>query len=145
MGNDINFKSGYSKVNGLKMYYEIHGQGKPFVLIHGGGPTIETSFGNLIPLLSKDRQIIAMDLQAHGHMGDRETDLTDEKEGKNQLLVTFELIPLFERVQLKVTHKDLSGEAWQVVSLGWSAILPSLKSLLETGVPISSTTRRWKG
>jgi len=48
MADNSNFKSGYSEVNGLKMYYEIYGQGKPLVLIHGGGSTIETSFGRVI-------------------------------------------------------------------------------------------------
>jgi len=38
--DSLTFKNGYSEVNGLKMYYEIHGQGKPIVLIHGGGSTI---------------------------------------------------------------------------------------------------------
>src|ERR1700712_4064070 len=71
-----NFKSGYSEVGGMNMYYEIYGQGKPLVLIHGGGSTIQTTYGNIIPLLSKDRQIIAMDLQAHGRTGDRPTDLS---------------------------------------------------------------------
>ncbi len=61
-----NFKSGYSEVNGLKMYYEIQGQGRPLVLIHGGGSTIETSFGLILPLLAKSRQIIAVEMQAHG-------------------------------------------------------------------------------
>jgi pimeloyl-ACP methyl ester carboxylesterase len=75
-----NFKSGYSEVNGLKMYYEIYGEGKPLVLIHGGGSTIETSFGNIIPLLSKSRQVIAIELQAHGHTNDRNTDLTFEQD-----------------------------------------------------------------
>ena len=70
------FNSGYSKVNGLDMYYEIHGTGKPIVLIHGGGSTIETTFGNLIPLLSKGRQVIAVELQAHGHTADRSTALS---------------------------------------------------------------------
>src|SRR4030095_1633417 len=70
------FKSGYSDVNGLKMYYEIYGQGKPLVLIHGGGSTIETSFGRIIPLLSKHRQIIGVELQAHGHTHDRHSNLT---------------------------------------------------------------------
>ena len=64
---DNNFKSGYSEVNGLKMYYEIYGQGKPLVLIHGGGSTIQTTFGRIIPLLANHRQIIAVELQAHGH------------------------------------------------------------------------------
>lgn len=42
--DSLTFKNGYSEVNGLKMYYEIHGQGKPLILIHGGGSTIETNF-----------------------------------------------------------------------------------------------------
>ncbi|MDQ2719638.1 MAG: alpha/beta hydrolase [Bacteroidota bacterium] len=75
-----NFKSGYSEVNGLKMYYEIYGHGKPLVLIHGGGSTIQTTFGRIIPLLSKHRQIIGVELQAHGHTNDRDTDLTSEQD-----------------------------------------------------------------
>jgi pimeloyl-ACP methyl ester carboxylesterase len=74
------FKNGYSGVNGLKMYYEIYGQGTPLVLIHGGGSTIQTSFGNLIPLLVKHRQIIALELQAHGRTNDRDSDLTFEQD-----------------------------------------------------------------
>lgn len=74
------FKNGYEEVNGLKMYYEIYGKGKPLVLIHGGGSTIQTTYGNIIPLLSKHRQIIAMDLQAHGRTGDRPTDLSFEQD-----------------------------------------------------------------
>jgi pimeloyl-ACP methyl ester carboxylesterase len=65
-------KSGYAVVNGLNMYYEIYGEGTPLVLVHGGGSTIQTSFGRVIPELSKHRQIIAMELQAHGRTGDRE-------------------------------------------------------------------------
>ncbi len=74
--SNSNFKSGYSDVNGIKMYYEICGEGKPLVLIHGGGSFIQTSFGNLIPYLVNHRQIIAMDLQAHGRTGDRDADLS---------------------------------------------------------------------
>lgn len=66
------FKSGYSDVNGIKMYYEIHGKGEPLVLIHGGGSTIETSFGRFLPLASKHFKVIAMDLQAHGRTEDRD-------------------------------------------------------------------------
>lgn len=71
MRDTVSVKSGYSDVNGLKMYYEIHGSGKPLVLIHGGGSTIETSFGRIIPYLAKDRQVIGLELQAHGHTNDR--------------------------------------------------------------------------
>jgi len=55
--------SGYSLVNGISMYYEIYGQGQPLVLIHGGGSTLETSFGRVIPLFAKTRQVIAVELQ----------------------------------------------------------------------------------
>ena len=61
----------YSSVNGIKMYYEIHGAGTPLVLIHGGGSTINTSFGRILPLLAKTHKVIAVELQAHGHTSDR--------------------------------------------------------------------------
>jgi pimeloyl-ACP methyl ester carboxylesterase len=62
---------GYLNVNGIKMYYEKYGKGNPLVLIHGGGSTIQTTFGKIIPELSKDNQIIAVELQGHGHTSDR--------------------------------------------------------------------------
>jgi pimeloyl-ACP methyl ester carboxylesterase len=65
---------GYAPVNGLELYYEIHGNpakdGVPLVLLHGGGSTIETSFGKLVPLVSKARQVIAFEQQGHGHTAD---------------------------------------------------------------------------
>jgi pimeloyl-ACP methyl ester carboxylesterase len=63
---------GYAPINGLKMYYEIHGSGNmPLVLIHGGGSTIDTSFGNIMPWFSAHRKVIAVELQAHGRTNDR--------------------------------------------------------------------------
>jgi len=73
-------KKGYADVNGIKMYYEIYGQGKPLVLIHGGGSTIQTTFGSIIPLLSQNRQLIGVELQAHGHTSDRNSDLSFEQD-----------------------------------------------------------------
>ncbi len=60
-------RSGYAAVNGLRMYYEIHGTGRPLVLLHGGLGTIDTMFGQLLPLLARDRQVVAVELQGHGH------------------------------------------------------------------------------
>jgi pimeloyl-ACP methyl ester carboxylesterase len=60
-----------ASVNGIKMYYEIHGTGRPLVLIHGGGSTITTTFGKILPLLAKTHMAIAVELQAHGHTSDR--------------------------------------------------------------------------
>lgn len=60
----------YAPVNGLALYYEIHGSGFPLVLIHGGGSTIETSFGRILPDLARHFQVIAVEMQAHGHTKD---------------------------------------------------------------------------
>jgi len=79
-GDSLTFKSGYSEVNGLEIYYEIYGQGKPLVLIHGGGSTIQTNFEKIIPLLAKNRKVIALELQAHGRTNDRNVDLTFEQD-----------------------------------------------------------------
>jgi len=62
--------SGYAPVNGLSMYYEIHGTGRPLVLMHGGLTTIDLSFGQLLPGLAASRQAIGVELQGHGHTAD---------------------------------------------------------------------------
>ncbi len=63
------FKSDYAPVNGLRMYYEIHGSGEPLVLMHGGVGGIEM-FGPNLQALSAGHQVIAVNLQAHGHTAD---------------------------------------------------------------------------
>jgi len=73
------FESGYAPVNGLKMYYEIHGRGEPLVLLHGGGSTIGTSFGRVLPIFAQTRKVIAIEEQAHGHTGDIDRPLTFEQ------------------------------------------------------------------
>src|SRR5690349_14208558 len=62
-------QTGYAPVNGLKMYYEIHGTGKPLILIHGAYMTID-AMGEIIPKLAESRQVIAVELQGHGRTGD---------------------------------------------------------------------------
>jgi pimeloyl-ACP methyl ester carboxylesterase len=62
----------YATVNGLHMYYEIVGTGRPLVLIHGAASTIQTTFGRLLPSLAKTHKIIAVELQAHGHSDNRD-------------------------------------------------------------------------
>lgn len=60
-------ESGYAPVNGIKVYYEVYGNGKPLVLLHGAFMTIDMNWGELIPELSKTRKVIAVELQGHGH------------------------------------------------------------------------------
>ena len=59
--------SGYVPVNGIKVYYEVYGEGRPIVLLHGAFYTIDMNWGQLIPDLSKTRKVIAIEFQGHGH------------------------------------------------------------------------------
>lgn len=70
----------YAQINGLKLYYEICGDGFPLVLIHGGGSTIQTTFGIILPMLAKNRMVIAVEMQAHGHTTDIDRPLSFEQD-----------------------------------------------------------------
>ncbi len=59
----------YADVNGLKMYYETHGEGKPLILLHGGLGGVDM-FAQLLPALAEGRQVIAVELQGNGHTAD---------------------------------------------------------------------------
>jgi pimeloyl-ACP methyl ester carboxylesterase len=62
--------TGYAPVNGLQMWYELHGEGRPLVLLHGNLSTIGVDFGGIIPSLAKGRQVVGVEQQAHGHTAD---------------------------------------------------------------------------
>jgi pimeloyl-ACP methyl ester carboxylesterase len=68
----------YAEVNGLKMYYEIHGSGRPLVLLHGAFGFAE-GWGSLLPTLTKTHQLIAIELQGHGHTNDIDRPLSFEQ------------------------------------------------------------------
>ena len=71
-------QSGYAPVNGLKMYYEVYGEGKPLVLLHGSFMSIDMTFSQLIPELSKTRKIIAVEFQGDGRTADIERPFSAE-------------------------------------------------------------------
>src|SRR5215510_970347 len=71
-------KTGYAPVNGLRMYYEIHGQGDPVVLLHGAFMTITNNWTEMIAKLSKSRQVIAVEMQGHGRTADIDRDFSYE-------------------------------------------------------------------
>ncbi|WP_073080478.1 alpha/beta fold hydrolase [Chitinophaga jiangningensis] len=90
----------YADVNGLHLYYEIHGQGQPLVLLHGGGSTIETTYGRVLPDLAKDFLVIAVELQAHGHTKDIDRPLSFQQDADD----VAELLR-----QLNVSRADFMG------------------------------------
>jgi pimeloyl-ACP methyl ester carboxylesterase len=67
-------RRGRAPVNGISMYYEVHGDvpGVPLVLLHGGGSTIDSSYGRVLPLFARHRTVIALEEQAHGRTTDRD-------------------------------------------------------------------------
>jgi pimeloyl-ACP methyl ester carboxylesterase len=70
--------TGYAPVNGLKMYYEIHGSGEPLVLLHGAFMAITGDWNDWINELSKTRKVIAVEMQGHGRTADINRDITYE-------------------------------------------------------------------
>lgn len=70
--------TGYAPVNGLKMYYEVHGSGDPVVLLHGAFMTITNNWTRWIDELAKTRKVIAVEMQGHGRTADIPRDITSE-------------------------------------------------------------------
>jgi pimeloyl-ACP methyl ester carboxylesterase len=70
-------QTGYAPVNGLEMYHEIRGSGRPLVVLHGAYMTID-SMGEIVPELAETRQVIAVELQAHGRTADIDRPLSYE-------------------------------------------------------------------
>jgi pimeloyl-ACP methyl ester carboxylesterase len=70
-------KGSYASVNGLQLYYEVHGAGEPLILLHGGLGAIQM-FGEVLASLAQNRQVIAVDLQAHGRTADIDRELRFE-------------------------------------------------------------------
>jgi pimeloyl-ACP methyl ester carboxylesterase len=92
--------SGYAPVNGIKVYYEVYGEGRPIVLLHGAFMTIDMNWGQLIPELSKTRKVIAIELQGHGH-----TQFSDRKLSHATLASDVEGVMDY----LKVDSADVAG------------------------------------
>lgn len=100
----------FANVNGLKMYYEIHGTGFPLVLIHGGGSTIQTTFGRILPELAKKYQVIAVEMQAHGHTADIDRPLSFKNDADDVAALL---------KQLNIDKANILGSATEPVQL-WS-------------------------
>ncbi len=132
-------KGSYASVNGLKMYYEIHGSGRPLVLLHGALSTIEASFGKVLPSLAQTRQVVAIEQQAHGHTADIDRPLTDEQMAED----TAALLR-----QLKIENADFLGYS---IGAGIALEFARRQPDLVRNPPrarcraVSTARRRWRG
>lgn len=98
----IPLASGHAPVNGIRIYYEIHGQneGVPLVLLHGGGSTIDVTYARILPYLAAHRRVIAIEEQGHGRTTDRDAPVAFETSADD-------VAGLLEH--LKIDKADLMG------------------------------------
>lgn len=92
----------HADVNGIRMYYETYGpeHGIPLVLLHGGGSTIDVTWGRILPFLARDRRVIAVEEQAHGRTSDRNAPVRFETSADDVAALL---------KQLKVEQADVFG------------------------------------
>ena len=103
--------TGYAQVNGLKMYYEIHGSGEPVVMLHGAFMAISGDWQDWVNELAKTRKVIAVEMQGHGRTADIDRDITSEN-------LSDDIAALLD--QLKIARADVIG-----YSLGGGVALQS--------------------
>ena len=140
-------KRSYALVNGLNMYYEIHGEGQPLVLLHGALSAIGTSFSKVLPQLSSTRQVIAVEQQAHGHTADIDRPLTYEQMADDTAALLqqlgFEKADLFGwsmgagiALQIAIRHPEVVRKlVLASVTYNRNGFCPELLAGLETSKP----------
>lgn len=123
-------QGGYADVNGLHMYYELHGQGSPLVLLHGGMLTIDLNFAGLIPTLSAKHQVIGVEMQGHGRTNDVARPITPA-------VLADDIVALLDHLGIERAH--VLGH-----SLGAAVVLElavSHPTRVRSVVPISASVR----
>lgn len=150
-------KSGYAPVNGVKLYYEVYGSGKPIVLLHGAFNTIDMAFGQIIPELAKDHLVIAAEMQGHGRTADTDRDfsfesMADDVAALMKYLQTDSADVLGYSMgggiawQLAIRHPEMVRKIITISSVykyeGWSnetrSILPMLTPQMFEGTPVKT-------
>ena len=120
----------YASVNGLNLYYEIHGQGQPLILLHGGLGTI-AMFKQILPRLIETRQVIGVELQAHGHTADIERPMSFEA--------------MADDIAALITHLGLAQADLLGYSLGGGVALQTIirhPKLVRNAVIVSAPYKR---
>jgi pimeloyl-ACP methyl ester carboxylesterase len=125
--------NGYAPVNGLNIYNEIHGEGKPVILLHGAYMTINLNWNEIIPELSKSRKVIAVEIQGHGRTVDIDRPFSYEE-------LADDLAELCKHLQIEKT--DVIGYSFGgTVALQFAIKYPALLNRMV----ITSTTYKYEG
>ena len=107
----------YASVNGLQLYYEVRGNGRPLVLLHGGLLTIDLNFGPLLEPLAASRPVIAVETRGHGHTADTSRPMTIEAPLPD-VVEMFELLPDAQLAVLPgTTHVGVTRRPGEVLAL----------------------------
>jgi pimeloyl-ACP methyl ester carboxylesterase len=146
---------GYASVNGLEMYYEIHGAGRPLVLLHGALMTIDTTFGKVLPAFATTRQVIAVEQQGHGRTADADRALTYEQMADDTAALLQQLgieeADFFGysmggnvALQIAMRHPDLVGKL-VVAGANYSAdgYYPELREAFDVSSPDDFAGSEW--
>jgi pimeloyl-ACP methyl ester carboxylesterase len=139
-------QTGYAPANGLDMYYEVHGEGEPLILLHGAYMTVEM-YGPLLPGLEERRRVIAPELQGHGRTADVDRPMTYPQMGDDVAALIRHLgieqadvvgysMGGAAAVQLAIRHPELVRRL-VVISAGFSsdAAPPEAQAMFETITP----------
>ena len=113
--------TGYAPVNGLKMYYEVHGRGEPVVLLHGAFMTITSNWEEWIGELSRTRKVIAVEMQGHGRTADIPRELNNENLAALQ---TKHLRDVLKPNAISITKHKKHGCGGRLKLIGTQVVLP---------------------
>ena len=153
MNNDS--KGNYAEINGLNVYYEIHGAGKPLVVLHGAYMTID-AMGEIVPELAKNRRVIAVELQAHGHTVDIDRPLSYEQMADDVAALLrhlgIEEADIFGysmgggvALQIAIRHPEVVGKlVLASVTYNNDGIYPEVLEAIETITPEAFAGTPWR-
>ncbi len=130
----------YAAVNGLRVYYETHGDGRPLVLLHGGVLTFDRTFGPVLSALAENHQVIGIELQGHGHTADSDRDMTLENLASDVEVLLGQLgidqadffgfsLGGMVSLELAIRHIDHAAEMLGVIPGAQLAVLPGTRHM----------------
>ena len=130
-------RSGYAQVRGLKMYYELHGSGRPLVLLHGAFGMVE-AWGTVLPTLAKHYQVIIAEMQGHGRTADIDRPFTSEDMADD----TAALLKELKIEKADVFGYSMGGQIGLALAIRHPGVVDRLAIIGATAGPMKDTYER---